>query len=55
MGGVRVTMKEILNIVKESKFNKELEITTDSCFSGKLCYEAKEWWEENKLVPDSTV
>ena len=33
--GTRIEMKEILELVNESKYNREIEFTTDACFSGK--------------------
>ena len=40
-------MHEILEVIKESGFNKQVELTSDSCYSGQLCYAAKKWWEDN--------
>lgn len=28
------------------------EITSESCYSGKICHEAKEWWEDNKFIEE---
>ena len=43
-----VTLHEIFKVIDEAEYNGEVEITSDSCYAGKLCYEAKQWWEENK-------
>ena len=40
----RITISEILDIANEEKYKGELEITSDCCYSGKQCYEAKDWW-----------
>ena len=41
-------MTEVLDIIKDSGYSKEVEIWTDACYSGKTCFEAKDWWEQNK-------
>ena len=43
--GCRIKITEVLDKIKEIGYNKNLEITTDACFSGKGAYLAKEWWE----------
>ena len=41
-----VHVEDILNAVKESDFDKSVEIISESCYSGKVCHNAKEWWEK---------
>ena len=35
-------------MIESVKFPNEIEITSDSPYSGKLCFAAKTWWEEKK-------
>ena len=39
-----ISIEEILDVVKETKFSGHMEITSDSCFSGLLCHAAREYW-----------
>ena len=39
-------MTELLNLFNELKFEGKIEIHSESCYSGKLCYKAKEYYEE---------
>jgi len=44
--GETVSMKEVLDLAKAADLDGHLEIESDSDFSGKLCYQAKEWMAE---------
>ena len=44
---VTLTITEILDIVNDIGFDDVIEITSDSCYSGALCHEAKAWWEKH--------
>ena len=45
---------EVLDIINASDFvssqpkKKSVEITSESCYSGMICHNAKKWWEETK-------
>ena len=43
-------MDEVLKIIIDSDFEGNVEISSDSCFSGRLCFIAKEWYE--KMLDD---
>ena len=43
-----VTIYEILDHLNSFKLKSYVAITSDSCYSGLLCYGAKKWWEQNK-------
>ena len=44
----RLSITEILDLIVKTGYDKEVEFTTDACYSGKQCFEAKKWWEKNK-------
>jgi len=46
-----VEIGEILNLINNN-FDMDIgyEITSESCYSGKACHEAKKWFEEKKLA-----
>jgi len=37
---------EILNLIVEKNFTKSIEITSESCYSGLVCKNAKKWIED---------
>jgi hypothetical protein len=43
-----VYLKDILKVIKYSGFKKDLVITSDSCYSGRFAYKAKELWESGE-------
>ena len=43
-----VTLDEVLKVIDESEYKGDVEITSDSCYSGQICYHAKAWWEKHK-------
>lgn len=43
-----IKIEEVLDTIKKCGFNNHLEITSDACYSGKSCYNAKVWWEDDK-------
>ena len=43
-----VTLEEVLAIFYKWKFEGNLEITSDSCYAGKIAFRAKKYWEDNK-------
>ena len=43
----QITLEEVLDIFKESGYKGFVEISSDSCYSGNLCYRAKKYWESN--------
>jgi hypothetical protein len=51
-----INMDELLNAVYGTGFRGGVEIAAESCFSGNLCYKAKEWCEKNmdKLMEKDT-
>jgi hypothetical protein len=40
-------MGDLLTMVYKTGFRGGVEIATESCFGGNLCYKAKEWYEKN--------
>jgi len=46
MDDVLIKISEVLTIIHESGFKGMVEISSDSCYSGKLAFAAKEFWEE---------
>lgn len=42
----RIQIDDVLKIINESGFKGNVEISSDSCYSGKLCFSAKKFWEE---------
>ena len=40
-------MNELLDLFSESGYKGRVEITSDSCYSGKLCHVAYEYFENN--------
>ena len=40
-----VTIEEVLDIFQRHKFDGMLEVTSDSCYSGKIAFRAKAYWE----------
>jgi hypothetical protein len=40
-------MEELLDAVYGTGFRGGVEIATESCFGGNLCYKAKEWYEKH--------
>lgn len=50
-----VRIIDILDTIKNHHIdNISVEITSESCYSGKQVYKAKEWWEENMEKPGMT-
>ena len=43
-----VLIGEVLDIIDTIGYEGEVEITSDSCYAGKLCFAAKSWWEARK-------
>ena len=43
-----VEIKDILELVNKSDYEESVEMTSESCFSGFLCHEAKDWIEDHK-------
>ena len=41
-------IEDLLNLVATSDYEKSIEITTESCFSGNMCKKAKEWIENKE-------
>ena len=39
---------DLLNLVDSSDYDKSIEITTESCFSGNMCKKAKDWIERRQ-------
>tara|TARA_B110001450_G_C17525443_1_gene442341 strand:+ start:167 stop:523 length:357 start_codon:yes stop_codon:yes gene_type:complete len=42
-----ISIAEVLNLAVEVELNGHLDIHSDSDYSGKLAYEAKEWCDQN--------
>ena len=47
-----IHIKEILNIIKHSNYEENVEITSDSCHSGMICHQAKKWFESHSNRDD---
>ena len=47
-----VGIKEILEILNHSEFQNDFELTSESCFSGEICHQAKDWIEEKRKNKD---
>jgi hypothetical protein len=41
-------VEDLLNLVDSSNYDRSIEITSESCFSGKMCKKAKEWIESRR-------
>tara|TARA_B110000285_G_C15097594_1_gene603019 strand:- start:622 stop:978 length:357 start_codon:yes stop_codon:yes gene_type:complete len=37
-------------VINEAEYKHNVEMTIDSCFSGQMCYKAKELWEKKNRV-----
>ena len=48
----KINIHEIMNLVKDSKYKHNIEIVSDSNFSGEICHQAKAWMEENSGTCD---
>jgi hypothetical protein len=44
-----ILMDDILDIITKSEFKGSMEICSDSPYSGKLCYAAKDYFNKNNL------
>ena len=44
-----ITMDEIFELIAGAEFTGDVEITTDSCYAGKLCYRAQELWNDTNV------
>ena len=40
-----MTIDDIVKVVNKSGYKRNIEITVDSCYSGKMCFKAKELCE----------
>ena len=47
-----VNIVEILDMVNLSEFSNDFELTSESCFSGEICHQAKKWIEEKRKAKD---
>ena len=44
-----ICFEDLWNIIYESGFTGGIEITSDSCYSGLICFEAEKFWtDKNK-------
>lgn len=43
-----VNINEILELLNLSQFANDFELTSESCFSGEICHQAKDWIEEKR-------
>ena len=43
-----IQIHEVINKIVESGYKENLEITSDSCYSGHLCLEAQKLWMKDK-------
>ena len=53
--GHLLSIAQILDIISEpdddgNLYTGKLEIESDSCYSGKICFDAKKEWEKRKLA-----
>ena len=44
-----IEIEEVIQCIVKSGFNQSVEITSDSCYSGQLCYKAQELWMSDLL------
>ena len=44
----RVHIDNVLDMFQESGFTGNVEISSDSCYSGQVCFIAKTWWERQQ-------
>jgi hypothetical protein len=42
-----IYLSEVLDAIYKSGFRGGVEITSESCYSGNLCYKAKEWCQDH--------
>ena len=43
----KIYLNDVLDILVKSRYKGNFEISSDSCYSGSLCYLAKEFYEKN--------
>lgn len=47
-----VNIIEILEILNLSDYGNDFELTSESCYSGEICHQAKDWIEEKRRNKD---
>ena len=45
-----VSIVDIIKTINESDYKMTVEIEMDSCFGGKMCHRAKEYYENNNEI-----